>query len=105
MFGGPPSEFLMQQDERAALILSVPELRLRMLDELTRSMLLFTDVIAKRVGRQPDDAAVRALSGAVIGVGIAAWVNASSTLVSDYLALMDEGLAELEAGFPTLMLR
>jgi hypothetical protein len=68
-------------------------------------MLLFADVVAKRVGRQPDDLAVRALVGAVVGVGIAAWVNAGGAQAVDYLRQMDEGLAQLEAGFPTLSRR
>jgi AcrR family transcriptional regulator len=105
VFGAAPADVLAQQDERAALILSVPELRMRMLDEFARSMLLFADVVAKRVGRQPDDLAVRALVGAVVGVGIAAWVNAGGAQAVDYLRQMDEGLAQLEAGFPTLSRR
>ena len=102
VFGGVPADVLAQQDERAALILSVPELRMRMLDEFARSMLLFAEVVAKRVGREPDDLAVRALVGAVVGVGIASWVDAGGAQASDYLRQMDEGLAHLEAGFPTL---
>lgn len=78
---------------------------MRMLDEFARSTLWFSDVVARRVGRQPDDVAVRALVGAVVGIGIAAWVTTGSTNASDYLHLMDEGLAELEAGFPTLSRR
>jgi AcrR family transcriptional regulator len=105
VFGAAPADVLAQQDERAALILSVPELRMRMLDEFARSMLLFADVVAKRVGRQSDDLAVRALVGAVVGVGIAAWVNAGGAQAVDYLRQMDEGLAQLEAGFPTLSRR
>jgi AcrR family transcriptional regulator len=102
VFGGASAEVLAQQDERAALIFTVSEPRMRMLDEFARSMLLFADVVAKRVGRRPDDLAVRALVGAVVGVGIATWVNARGSQASDYLRRMDEGLAELEAGFPTL---
>ncbi|HVS48577.1 MAG TPA: hypothetical protein VHJ99_06725, partial [Candidatus Dormibacteraeota bacterium] len=102
VFGGAPADVLAQQDERAALIFAVPELRMRMLDEFARSMLLFADVVAKRAGRRPDDLAVRALVGAVVGVGIATWVNVRGSQASDYLRRMDEGLAELEAGFPTL---
>jgi AcrR family transcriptional regulator len=102
VFGGVPADVLAQQDERAALILSVPELRMRMLDEFARSMLLFAEVVAKRVGREPDDPAVRALVGAVVGVGIAAWVHPGGAQASDYLRQMDEGLAHLEAGFPTV---
>lgn len=102
VFGRAPAHVLAQQDERAALILSVPELRMRMLDEFARSMTLFAGVLAKRVGRQPDNLAVRALVGAVVGVGIAAWVNAGGAQAAEYLRQMDEGLAHLEAGFPTL---
>ncbi|HEY4027416.1 MAG TPA: TetR family transcriptional regulator [Candidatus Dormibacteraeota bacterium] len=102
VFGGAPADVLAQQDQRAALIFSVPDLRMRMLDELARSMLLFVDVIARRVGVPADDVAVRALAGAAIGVGIAAWVTAGGAAAPDYIRQMDEGLAELEAGFPTL---
>jgi AcrR family transcriptional regulator len=100
--GEAPTDVLAQQEERAALILSVPELRMRMLDEFARSTLWFAEVVARRVGRQPDDVAVRALVGAVVGVGIAAWVTAGSTHASAFLREMDEGLVQLEAGFPTL---
>jgi len=101
VFGGMPSGVLAQQNERAALVISVPELRMRMLDELVRSMRLFAEVIAKRAGRDPDDPAVSALTGAAIGVSIAVWLNPGS-LDPDYVGLMDAGLAELEAGFPGL---
>ncbi|PZR98571.1 MAG: TetR family transcriptional regulator [Candidatus Nephthysia bennettiae] len=102
VIGGGPAGVFAPQDERAALILSVPELRMRMLDEFARSMFLFAGVVAKRVGREPDDLAVRALVGAAVGVGIAVWVNARGVPASDYLRQMDEGLAQLEAGFPAL---
>lgn len=102
VFAGATSGARTQQDERAALIVAVPELRMRMLDELTRTMLLLADVVARRAGRNPEDPAVRALVGAVLGIGIAALFNASGGIASDYLDLMDEGLAELEAGFPAL---
>jgi hypothetical protein len=52
VFEGAPADVLAQQDERATLILSVPELRMRILDEFAGSMLLFADVVARRVGRQ-----------------------------------------------------
>jgi len=102
VFGRAAVDVLAQQEGRAALIFSVPELRMRMLDEAARSMNLLVDVIARRAGRRPDDIAVRALTGAVIGVAMAAWVGADGVHRSDYLRQMDEGLAQLEAGFPTL---
>ena len=102
VFGGAPADVLAQQDERAVLIFSVPELRMRMLDELARSIHLLVDIVAKRAGKASDDVAVQALAGAVIGVGIAAWVSGGDLRASDYLDRMHAGLAELEAGFPSL---
>ena len=98
--GQAPRDQLAQQDERAALILSVPEVRMRMLDEFARTTLLFSEVIAERVGRKPDDIAVRALVGAVMGVGLATWFSDAGALTDDYLTSLDRGLAQLEAGLP-----
>jgi AcrR family transcriptional regulator len=99
VFGAASPEEVTNQNERGALILSVPELRMRMVDEFLRSMQLLVEVVAKRAGRRSDDFAVRILVGAVVGVGIAAWINADGSLAPDYLALMDDALAQLEAGF------
>jgi AcrR family transcriptional regulator len=93
-------EEIAKQDERAALIFAVPEVRMRMLDELMSVMQTLAKVIANRMRRDPDDFEVQALVGAVVGVGIAAWFNTSGTLASNYLQLMDKAFAQLEAGFP-----
>jgi AcrR family transcriptional regulator len=96
----PPAELATQQ-ERDALIRSVPELRARMLDEFAKSLELLAEIVAERVERRPDDPAVRTLAGAVIGVGISAWYTAGHhASPKDYLAVMDAGLAHLEAGLP-----
>jgi AcrR family transcriptional regulator len=100
VFGRATPEDLAKQDARAALIFSVPELRMRMLDDLTRVMQTFAQVIATRMRKDPDDFEVQALVGAVVGVGIAAWFNTSGTLALTYLELMDKAFAHLEAGFP-----
>jgi AcrR family transcriptional regulator len=96
----PPAELAMQQ-ERDALIRSVPELRARMLDEFAKSLELFAEIVAERVGRRADDPAVRTLAGAVIGVGISAWSTAGDhASPKDYLAVLDASLAHLGAGLP-----
>jgi hypothetical protein len=70
-----------------------------MLDEFAKSLRLFADIVAERVDRRRDDPAVRTLTGAVIGVGISAWYTAGDHATArDYLAVMDAGLAHLEAG-------
>ena len=101
VFGELPEDELAVQGERDALIRSVPELRARMLDEFAKNLELFAEIVAERVGRSPDDPAVRTLAGAVIGVGISAWYTAGHGAdPSDYLAVMDASLAHLEAGLP-----
>ncbi|MFC6020548.1 TetR family transcriptional regulator [Plantactinospora solaniradicis] len=84
---------------RQRLTQSVPELRARSLDALTQAMGLFTRAVAQRVGRQPDDLAVQAFVGALIGVGLAVLLDEDRD-PSGYLELYDAGLAQLEAGLP-----
>jgi AcrR family transcriptional regulator len=101
VFADLPPEALAMQQERDALIRSVPELRARMLDEFAKSLQLFAEIVAERVGRPPDDPAVRSLAGAVIGVGISAWYTAGDHAnPKDYLSVVDASLAHLEAGLP-----
>ena len=101
VFGELPAGEVAVQQERDALIRSVPELRARMLDEFAKSLDLFAEIVADRVGRRADDPAVRTLAGAVIGVGISAWSTAGDhASPKDYLAVLDAGLAHLEAGLP-----
>jgi AcrR family transcriptional regulator len=100
VFADLPAEELEVQRERDRLIRSVPELRAAMLGEFARSLDLLAEIVAERVGRRADDPAVRTLAGAVIGVGIAVWYTAADRTLTDYIALMDAGLAQLEAGLP-----
>jgi AcrR family transcriptional regulator len=101
VFGELPAGELALQQERDALIRSVPELRARMLDEFAKSLDLLAEIVAERVGRRADDPAVRTLAGAVIGVGISAWSTAGDhASPKDYLAVLDASLAHLEAGLP-----
>jgi AcrR family transcriptional regulator len=99
VFSELPAEELAVQGERDALIRSVPELRARMLDEFVKSLELFAEIVADRVGRPPTDPAVRTVAGAVIGVGISAWYTGDDqTGPEGYLAVLDASLAHLEAG-------
>jgi AcrR family transcriptional regulator len=101
VFGELPAGEVAVQQERDALIRSVAELRARMLDEFAKSLDLFAEIVADRVGRRADDPAVRTLAGAVIGVGISAWSTAGDHAnPMDYLAVLDASLAHLEAGLP-----
>lgn len=88
------------QAERArhALIMSVPELRGRMMDETVRSVRIFSTAIAARAGRSPDDIAVRTLAGAIFGVALSTMLDIRGEPEEDFLALLDAGLAQLERG-------
>ncbi len=87
--------------ERLALLLLVPPLRAMLLDGLRGPMRLLAEAVAEREGRSPDDPAVRALAGAVMGVGLSAMFAAAEDPQADVVSLVDDGLAQLEAGFPT----
>ena len=98
VLGGLPAEELERERQRAMLVVSVPELRARALDDLTASLQPFNEAVAERTGRPVDDSAVRALTGAVLGVSISAMVTASQDPSADWIELMDTGLAHLETG-------
>ncbi|GAB4583375.1 acyl-CoA-like ligand-binding transcription factor [Nocardia sp. IFM 10818] len=55
------------EQERAALVRSVPELRGALALEMDRNVELIADMTARRTGRDPDDFEVRALAGALVG--------------------------------------
>ncbi len=99
-WAGLSKEEMAEQRERMALIISVPELRARALDELVGGVQLLAELVAERVGRPADDFAARNMAAAVVGVGIAAIVAAAEDPDADLGALMDAGLAHLEAGLP-----
>jgi len=100
VMGDLPAEELAQQRERLALVNGVPELRAATLDEFTRTIQVFTEVMAKRVGRRADDTAVRTFAGALIGVMIAVMLTVAEDPAADLFTLIDAGLAYLEAGLP-----
>ncbi len=58
------------------------------------------ELMASRLGRSPDDFALRNLSGALMGVMIATFMAAASDPDVDLLKLADEAMAHLEAGLP-----
>jgi len=83
VFGSLTPEQLALEVERQELIVSVPELRARMLDDLAGTFRGFAEALAARVGRSPDDIAVRSFAGAVLGAGLALWLTGSGTLTKD----------------------
>jgi AcrR family transcriptional regulator len=100
VFAGLPPEQVELERERQALIQSVPELRAAMLDGLRATIQLIAEAMAERVGRRPDELAVRTLAGAVLGVVLASSFAAAEDPDADVFARIDAGLAQLEAGLP-----
>lgn len=117
-FGSVGGADLEVQQERAVLVLTVPELRASMLDELVRTIREMAGLLAERSGRSRDDDEVMALSGAVLGIAMAAmfgdadpdaggdgaaWaerlVAEGGNWLSGFLDRVDRGLAILEKGF------
>lgn len=100
VMGALPAPEQARERQRAMLIISVPELRARALDEMAAALEPFNVALAQRTGRTADDPAVRAFTGAVVGVSMSAMLSASQHPEADYFELMDEALAQLEAGLP-----
>lgn len=76
-----PEELEFEQ-QRMALIYSVPELSSVVARETERNVRLIAELVAERVGRQPDETEVRAFAGALIGAmmttfdpGADAWLD------------------------------
>jgi AcrR family transcriptional regulator len=89
--------------ETTTLTLAVPEIRARAIDEFARTIDVFAALLARRAGREPDDPAARTMAGAVFGVIMATTLPALERGVLDVdeiFALVDAGLAQLDAGLP-----
>ena len=86
--------------ERIALVTSTPELRSAMLNEFAELLDEISVPIAERVGRKPDDFAVRNIAGAILGVLISAYFAMAANPEADFLQEMDKAMAHLEAGLP-----
>ncbi len=95
-----PAEVVAQQGVRSHLIFTVPELRMRMLDQFAGMIDLIAQLVAERVGRPAADFAVRTFAGAMIGTMLAAFFTDTTNPLAEYLAAVDAGLAYLQAGLP-----
>lgn len=104
-FASLSPEELATMRETSGLILTVPELRARAMDEYSGTIAAVAEAAAARSGRAPDDFAVRIAAGAIVGVIMAAtmpWTDWASEPGSamDMFDRVDAALAQLEAGLP-----
>ncbi len=98
-FSQIPEEERRQIYHRSKLVMSVPALRARSLDNMVTTMNVLAPPLARRLGRPETDLAVRSYVGAVIGAWLAVlleWIDSEGTL--DLADLMDEALGALETG-------
>jgi AcrR family transcriptional regulator len=89
-----------EQEERLQLSREVPELRAARLDDLIRTMRLIAAIVGERMGRGPEDPAVRAFAGAVIGAAMAAMLCGDECSAAETFQQFDDAMAFLEAGLP-----
>ena len=86
--------------ERDVAMLAVPELWAANVGLVVRGMDTIGELVARRIGRDPADAAVRAFTGAVLGVCVRVLLDAAQRPGTDVVTALDEALALLEAGLP-----
>jgi AcrR family transcriptional regulator len=86
-----------QQRERVVLILGVPELRARMLDQVFARSTLIAQLIAERLDLSPDDPQARILGGAFSGAAVAALQVFAADPTADLGELLTGPLSVLEA--------
>lgn len=96
---GLPTDEQATQRQRMQLVLGVPELRAAILDQLAEAIDVLAQAVADRTHRRIDDPAVRALSGAVVGVAITVMLAMAADPSADLATLLDESLVHLETGF------
>lgn len=94
----PEQDLLLRQ--RIRLMTSNPELRAALLNQFASQIDQIAVVLAERVGRTPEDFAVRNLSGALLGVMMSTFLSAANDPTADLIKLADRAMAHLEAGLP-----
>lgn len=78
--------------------MTVPELRAAAINNLAQTMQVLAKIVAKKMGREEDDLAIRTLAGAIIGVNISAMLYYAEHPDVDFTKLLDESLTLLEEG-------
>ncbi|HEX4400813.1 MAG TPA: TetR family transcriptional regulator [Galbitalea sp.] len=98
LFDALTDEQLSAQRERLELVLGVPALRAAIFEQFSTTMDLLAEAIAQRLSRDPGDFEVRTAAGAVIGASMAVLAALTEDAGADYGQLMDDAMAQLQAG-------
>jgi AcrR family transcriptional regulator len=99
VLAGLTPEQMEQMILGAELMMQVPAIRARSLDEFARTVGIIAILIGEREGRDPGDFAVQTLAGAVIGVALSTWFSTSGDL-TQFMTRFEQGLSLLESGLP-----
>jgi AcrR family transcriptional regulator len=101
VFSGLDPESIEREAYRHQLMETVPELRAAMYTEYRRSIDLLANLVAERVGLDPESPELRAFAGALVGVMLAvAYTSEGMVLDEGGFGRIDRALAFLEAGLP-----
>ena len=100
VFSSMPESQQAQEAERIRIMSAVPELRARMLAQVSEMIQMLADAVAERVGRESDDFEVRTFAGALVGVALGIAADPHDDPGLDYLNQFDRALARLESGLP-----
>jgi AcrR family transcriptional regulator len=99
-FGTITADELPLFRERQRLAFTVPQLRQASHDQLGQSMYTLAGILAERTGHQPDDLAIRSLTGALIGVILSTMLHWAQHPDIDPFDALDQALTHLQAGLP-----
>jgi AcrR family transcriptional regulator len=99
-FSDMSDEALAHERDRMRLVKAVPELRAAAMDDYTRSMRMLAELLAERIGRDPDEFGVQVFAGAVVGVALAAMQSDLGQSADDFTSVLDRGFELLESGLP-----
>jgi AcrR family transcriptional regulator len=99
-FSDMSDEALAHERDRMRLVKAVPELRAAAMDDYTRSMRMLAELLAERLGRDPDEFGVQVFAGAVVGVALAAMQSDLGQSADDFTSVLDRGFELLESGLP-----
>ncbi len=91
---------LVEDWQRLEVIVAIPELHARLLDQFGRSIGEIERIIAERAGRPVDDVDVLTFTGAVIGAMMTVWLHEAERPFMLRLEAIELALARLEAGLP-----
>jgi len=95
------TEHELEEDwQRLEVIVSIPELHARLLDQFAGSVGELTRIFAARAGRPADDVDVLTFTGAVIGAMMTVWLHDMGEPFRVRLAGIEQAIARLEHGLP-----